>query len=150
MHERGDQRRLGGVEVEALDERAVELDDLRAYAHHLLQPGIAATGVVDRDPRAAGAQARESRTQLLVLGDALVLGDLDDQAVQPLGEHGLYLLPEHRRGTEVERGRAQRAGGTTRRMRSSARLTGLPYPSRLEVVTHNAPSGASTTARSRP
>ena len=44
----------------------------------------------------------------------------------------------------------QRRGGTIRRIRSSSPLTGLPYPSRFDVVTHRAPSGASTTARRRP
>ena len=59
------------------DQRAVDLDDVRAQADQLLEPGVARAGVVERDPRAALAQRRERELERAVLVERLVLGELD-------------------------------------------------------------------------
>ena len=60
-HERLDQRHPGGVAVDVVDQGAVELDDVRAHPHQLLEPRVAGAGVVDRDLRAALAQVGDRR-----------------------------------------------------------------------------------------
>ena len=58
-HERLDQRHPRRVVVDVADQRPVELDDVGAHPHQLLEAGVAGAGVVDRDLRAALAQVGE-------------------------------------------------------------------------------------------
>ena len=54
-----DQRGAHRVGGDAVDEAAVELDDVGPHAHELLQAGVARARVVDRDQRAAAAEVVE-------------------------------------------------------------------------------------------
>ena len=56
----------------------VELDDVRAHPHDLLEAGVAGAGVVDGDPRAALAKGGEGVGEQAVADVDLVLGQLDD------------------------------------------------------------------------
>ena len=76
-HERLDQRHARRVGVDVADQGPVELDDVGAHPHQLLEPGVAGAGVVDRDQRAALAQVGDRGRERVVVGDELVLGDLD-------------------------------------------------------------------------
>ena len=82
---------MTGSVVDAGGERAVELDDVGRQAHHVREPGVAGAGVVDGDPGAAPAQGGDRGVDGGIAGGELVLGDLDHDAVEPLGQHGLDL-----------------------------------------------------------
>ena len=75
------------------DQRAVELDDVGAHAHHLAQAGVALAGVVDGDAGAAGAQRVEQALEPLDVEHALLLGDLEHEAAHVGGELRDDLLP---------------------------------------------------------
>jgi len=75
--------------MEVLDERAVDLDDLGSHQRHVPQPGITGAGVVERDSRAARAQGRQLIVEAHDVGDQLLLGDLDHDAVEIGGQHVL-------------------------------------------------------------
>ena len=80
--------------------------------------------------------------------DLVDAGSLAEDGVRPLEPHRRERLPDQEVG---ERAR-QPDGGSghgSRRMRSSPG-SGLPRPSRFEVVTHSEPSGARATVRMRP
>jgi hypothetical protein len=59
-HERLEQRIARGVVVRAVDERAVDLEDVRRDANQLLKARVAGAGVVERDAGAAAAQLRQA------------------------------------------------------------------------------------------
>ena len=84
--EGADQRGLDRVGVDAGGQRAVELDDVRLQAHDVGQAGVAGAGVVDGEARAAPAQVGERVGDRGVVGDELVLGDLDHEAVEAVGQ----------------------------------------------------------------
>ena len=88
------QRHPGRIGMDALDQVAIELDDVGAHPHHLLQPGVAGAGVVDRDPGAAVPKLRDRSREGLVVRHELVLGDLDHEA----GEIGWERLGHRLRG----------------------------------------------------
>ena len=68
--------------MDAGDQRAVDLDDVRPQADELLEAGVAGAGVVERDPGAAGAQGGELELERDVLVERLVLGQLDHDVVE--------------------------------------------------------------------
>ena len=72
--------------MDALDQVAIELDDVGLHPHHLLQPRVAGAGVVDGDPGAAVPQLRDGPGQGLVVRHELVLGDLDHEPGEVGGE----------------------------------------------------------------
>ncbi len=76
-HEGLDQGHARGVLVDALGEDAVELDDVRLHPRQLPQARVAGAGVVHRDASATLTQVLQCVADGLVLGDRLVLGDLD-------------------------------------------------------------------------
>ena len=80
-----DQGRLRRVEVHALDQAAVELDQVGVHPHDLLEAGVARAGVVHRYAGAAAAQLGEAVLESAVLGGQLVLGDLDDDVGEVVG-----------------------------------------------------------------
>jgi hypothetical protein len=77
--------------VDAGDQRAVHLDDVRAQADQLLEAGVAGAGVVERDPRAALAQRGQLELERAVLGERLVLGELDRDALEVERQRALDL-----------------------------------------------------------
>jgi hypothetical protein len=101
-HERVDERRAGGVAIDPVDERAVELDHVGLEAHDALEAGVAGAGVVNRHTGAALAQRREQRGEIGVVLDKLMLGDLDDDVVERAVERGLDLGRGQRRRADVE------------------------------------------------
>ena len=80
-----DDRELGRVGVGVADEPAVELDVLGAQAHDVLEAVVAAAGVLDGDVAAGGADAVERGGQAVVVLDPVLLGELEDELVQPAG-----------------------------------------------------------------
>ena len=107
--ERLQQRELRRVLVDAGDERAVDLDDVRAHADELLEAGVARAGVVERDPRAAGPQRGQRELERAVLVEGLVLGQLDHDPVEVARERVVDLGREQPGGRDVER--EERPGG---------------------------------------
>ena len=71
------QRLARAVGVRAVDQRAVELEDVGRDPDDLLQARVARAGVVERDPRAAGAQRGQLGLELALGAEQLVLGELD-------------------------------------------------------------------------
>ena len=106
-----------GVGVGVADQRPVELDHLRAQGGELLQPRVAAAGVVEGDQGAAAAQLVALAAQCREVVDRGVLGELDDDAVQggPAGERLL-----HRRGAEDVRADVDGEEGVGRQRRTAA------------------------------
>ena len=78
-----------GSSCDAGDERAVELDQVGREPHDVLEPGVAGAGVVDRDAPAARPHVGERGVEARVVGQQLVLGDLDHESVEALGQHRL-------------------------------------------------------------
>jgi len=74
------------VAVDAVHERAVELEDVGRDPDHLLQAGVAVAGVVERDPRPALAQQLELEVQRRLGEEQLVLGELDHDAGEVVGQ----------------------------------------------------------------
>jgi hypothetical protein len=123
VHERADEGNLGRVGVDIGYERAIELDDVGPHAHHLLQTGIPLPGIVDRDPRAAGAQRIEMALKRVCVEHALLLGDLDDDPPQIGRQQLLDLRRSQGRGAQVDRQEAAlRAFGRRERRPNSLRL----------------------------
>jgi hypothetical protein len=91
-HQRLHQGPLPGVVVDAQDERAVELDDVGLQQQDVPQAREAGAGVVDGGAGAERAQGLELGTGGGVVAHRLLLGDLDDQALEvappQLGQHG--------------------------------------------------------------
>ena len=65
-----------------LGQVAVELHDVGPDPHRLGKPGVTGAGVVERDQGAALAQLGEGASEVVVVGDELVLRDLDHDPVQ--------------------------------------------------------------------
>ena len=84
--------------MRAVHQRAVELEDVGGDADDLLQARVARAGVVERDPRAAGAQRGELGLELALGPEQLVLGQLDHDPGEVVGQHGA-----HRRGEQRAR-----------------------------------------------
>ena len=80
--------------MDPVDQRPVELDQVGAQAHELLESGVAGAHVVDRDPGAHGTQPRQGGLETSPLGHQLVLGDLDHDVGEVVGQG----LPGLRRG----------------------------------------------------
>ena len=74
------QRLAGAVGLDAVDQRPVELDELRLEPEDVAQAGEPGARIVDRDARAELAYGLERLAQALIVVDARVLGDLDDDA----------------------------------------------------------------------
>jgi hypothetical protein len=80
----------------------VQLDDVRAYPHDLLEPRVARAGIVDRDSRTALPQVGQRRGEQAVPHVDLVLGQLDDHVGEVLWEGSLDGVGGKRRGTDVD------------------------------------------------
>ncbi len=100
------------VAVGAVHERAVDLEDVRRDADHLLEPGVAGAGVVERDARAALAQLGQARLERLLGREQLVLGELDDHVGEVGGQDVGDRRRQQRAGADVER--QERADGPAR------------------------------------
>ena len=98
-----DQREPLGIVVDPAYEAAVELDDVRADAHDVLEARVARARVVERDLRAALAQVGEDPLQRLVVGRELLLGDLDHDPVEIPREGALHRVRGERARVEVQR-----------------------------------------------
>ena len=80
--ERLDQRLLGVVVADAVDDLAVDLDDRRAEGGDQREAGVAGTGVVDREPEAELAQRLDLALERADVGDRLLLGAFDGDVVR--------------------------------------------------------------------
>ncbi len=102
-------------------------------------------GVVDRDHRAALAQVGDRRGKRVVVGDELVLGDLDHDPV----EHGarsasLDEVGAERRGADVDRQVDVRASGRPARARPGSRRPRARRRARSSCACANQTSGRAT------
>ena len=100
----------------AVDQRAVELEDVGRDADQLLQARVAGAGVVERHPGAAAAQGGELGLQLARGAEQLVLGQLDHDPAQVVRER----LADRRRQQRA-RGDVEREIGALRPARSGQR-----------------------------
>ena len=100
--QRLDQRHPHRVGVDGAGQLQVELDDVGADPHDLLEPGVAGAGVVDRDPGAALAELRQRVREQAVADVDLVLGELDDHVGEVVGEDALDGLGGERRRADVD------------------------------------------------
>ena len=106
---------LPGVLVQPLDQRAVELDHVGAHQRYVPRPGIAGAGVVQlRSAPLFRAGSEQLRRQPGMVGDQLLLGDLDhDAGACPPAARASSCAQTEGRGIEVQRqigaGRADRA-----------------------------------------
>ena len=80
-----DDGELGRIGVGVADEAAVELDVLRAQAQDVLEAVVAGAGVLDRHVAAGGADAVERRGEPVVVLDAVLLGELEDELLEAAG-----------------------------------------------------------------
>ena len=103
--DRGGQGLADRVVVDAADEGAVELEDVRVHARDVAEGGEAGADVVDRDADAEVAQAVELGAQGDVVLDGLVLGDLDDEraGVVVAGDDERELVVLEHGGGDVQR-----------------------------------------------
>lgn len=102
--QRADQRGEHLVGGHAGGDAPVELDDVRGGHHDVPQAGEAGADVVDGQPQPSGAERGQGGEQDLVVLDLVVLGELEDDAVQrqpaqQLGAPG----DEHGGGGDVHR-----------------------------------------------
>ena len=81
-HECRGERPTCGVGVDVLGDRPVHLDDVGTETEDVAEGGVPRAGVVDGESNAACSDHAELLLGPLVVGDASVLGDLDDD---PLG-----------------------------------------------------------------
>ena len=125
-----DERHPRRIAIDLVDEIAVDLDDVRAHPHELLEPGVAGAGVVDGDHRSALAQVGDRGGERLVVGDELVLGDLDDQSLEVAGRVPPDDVGAERRGTDVDRQVCRRMSGRagSRAARMAAASSSAPRP----------------------
>jgi len=79
------QRELGLVGDGVLDQRAVELDQVRPEPGHLLQTGVARAGVVQGQQRAAVGEPVAQVQQAAQVADLLVFGQLKDEGGEIAG-----------------------------------------------------------------
>lgn len=77
---------LRGLLVDPADEGAVHLEQVGADPHHPLESGVRLAHVVDGDPDAAAAQLVQAGREEADVLDGLVLGDLDLQPAQVVGQ----------------------------------------------------------------
>ena len=122
--ERLEQREPVRVVVDAVHERAVELQDVGRDADDLLQARVAVARVVERDPRAAGAQRVELAVERRLGREQLVLRELDDDPREVLRQHGAHLVRDERARAHVE--------GEERPLRPAARPQRGAQRGRLE------------------
>lgn len=64
-----------------LGDRTIELDDVRLQHHETVETGVSRSGIVDRDPRTAGAQPIQTARQTIGVDVGCVLGQLDHNAL---------------------------------------------------------------------
>ena len=97
----GPEHRVGG---DAVDQAAVELDDVRGGHHDVAQRREPGAHVVDRETHAARPQRREGGAQGVVVVDRVVLGELEQDPLQrqPV-EQRRALRRQQRRGGHVHR-----------------------------------------------
>ena len=128
-HERLHQSHPCRVGADRLGQRPVQLDDVRAQPHQLLQARVAGSGVVDRDPAAALAELGEHLRQRLVVGNELVLGYLDHDLVEISRQHLVDDWRREGRGADVqsEVGSVGAASGS-RAARIAAASSSAPRP----------------------
>ena len=116
LHERTDQGREHGVGADAVDDRAVELDDVGTGQDDVAQRGEARPDVVDRQPHASRAQRCERVVERGVVEDPVVLGQLEDDPVEREAGQEQRAARRHQGGRrhvhgDVARDRAQVVGG---------------------------------------
>ena len=117
------QRLARAVGVRAVDQRAVELEDVGRDADDLLQAGVARAGVVERDARAAGAQRGQLGLELALGAEQLVLGELDDDADEVVRQRRHARARRAARAADVDgQERAVRAAGSRERGAQGQRL----------------------------
>ncbi len=98
-----------GVEVDAGDHSAAELEEVGADLGHVLERGEAGAGVVDGDQRAAGDPRPQPLAQLGDVLDGVLLGELDHQPGGQLGGELHQAGMAERVGRDVDE--QQAAGG---------------------------------------
>ena len=125
------QRLARAVGVRAVDQRAVELEDVGRDPDHLLQARVARSGVVEGDQRTTPAQLGERGLQLALGAEHLVLGEFDHDPRQVLRERALDRRGQQRARREVER--EERAVGTVRDLERG------PHGERFELVPETDP-----------
>src|SRR5262245_15711546 len=84
LHHRLDEILLDEVRIDTVDQRDVELDEVRLEVGNRAQSGVAAAGIVDRESEPNLAKGAEALAKLWVILDCRPLGDLDDHAVRVL------------------------------------------------------------------
>ena len=91
----------GRVLVDVLGDRLVQLDDVGAQAQHVAEGRVPGPGVVDRQLHPFTAQGVEGAAGPAVVGDAGVLGEFQDEAVDGnarSAHHAQQATVEQRRG----------------------------------------------------
>src|SRR6476469_7436349 len=79
-HHRLDQILLDEVRVDGVDERDVELDEIRLEVGDRAESGVAASRVIDGEAEAALAKGAQALAELGVVLDRSALGDLENDA----------------------------------------------------------------------
>ena len=68
------------------NQAAVELDDVGPHPHELGKTGVARAGVVDGDASPAGTHVLQRQLELGALRDQCILGDLEREAREIVGQ----------------------------------------------------------------
>src|SRR5437868_3113374 len=89
LHHRLDEILLDEVRVDAVNERNIELDEVRLEVGDRPESRIATPRVVDGEAEAAVAERLEAVTELRIVLDRRALSNLDDDA---LGSRDLQLV----------------------------------------------------------
>lgn len=102
MADTRDHRLPRGIAAHALDDRAVQLDDIRADLEDVPQACVPGAGVVDRQANRA-AKVTERATKLGIVRDRAVLRDLEHDVRRRVDEDAPQLRSfEHERGRNVQ------------------------------------------------
>src|SRR4051812_45858875 len=72
---------LDEVRVNRVDQRDVELDEIRLEVRNGAESGVAAAGVVHREPKSFIAERLEALAELGIILDRRALSDLDDDTL---------------------------------------------------------------------
>ena len=146
-HEGLHEGEAGGVGVDAVDQLAVQLHYVRPDPHHLPKAGVAGSRIIDRDQSAPLAQVGDQPREPVVLGDQLVLGDLDHQIGQVVGQRLRDRVGAERRGADVDREERPKRSPERRQRRADRR--GLQLWAKAAAVRLGEPRLGITLRRAR-
>ena len=99
-----DERRLCRVTVQVRNQRTVELHEIGVQRQDVMHAGISRAGVVHSNKPAEFTHSRDGCSDLVVVGDDGVFGQLEDHAVKrPVLEQSLYAIGKQHVGGDVHR-----------------------------------------------